>query len=85
MGLGDMLQAQRDAEDAARYRWLRERLIPVSVETVSGSRRWGLQFRIGGDILAVPMKGPNSRADKLDAAIDQERSSPTVGDVSVQG
>jgi phage terminase large subunit GpA-like protein len=24
MGLGDMLQAQRDAEDAKRYRWLRD-------------------------------------------------------------
>lgn len=24
MGIGDMLQAQRDAEDAARYRWLRD-------------------------------------------------------------
>jgi len=23
MGLGDMLQAERDAEDAARYRWLK--------------------------------------------------------------
>lgn len=24
MGIGDMLQAQQDAEDAARYRWLRD-------------------------------------------------------------
>ena len=24
MGLGDMLQAQRDVEDARRYRWLRD-------------------------------------------------------------
>lgn len=24
MGIGDMLQAEQDAEDAARYRWLRD-------------------------------------------------------------
>ena len=32
MGIGDMLQAQVDAEDAARYRWLREHCTLVAVD-----------------------------------------------------
>jgi hypothetical protein len=35
MGIGDMLQAQQDAEDAARYRWLRSHI----AETIIGRIR----------------------------------------------
>jgi hypothetical protein len=78
MGIGDMLQAERDAEDARRYRWLRKRLEIRDQESMAGTSRPALCTRIGRAFM--DSHGPTlstrsaehyeSESAKLDAAID---------------
>lgn len=68
------MTAERDiARDAARYRWLRERLEVRQLQAVSGSVRPGLEVRLGCEFFDVVQRERNRRpklADELDAAID---------------
>lgn len=41
MGIGDMLQAERDAEDAKRYRWLRSQ-----ADVVDEDGGWASHFTL---------------------------------------
>lgn len=61
-------------QDAARYRWLRRRIEVCMVEAVSGSRRPGLEVRLGCEFLDIkprPRSSDASAAEALDAAIDE--------------
>lgn len=65
-----------DAQDAARYRWLRQRIVVRHQEMMSGAIRPCLDVRIGfapiGDHEVVTMNPRYwaEKADELDAAID---------------
>ncbi len=68
------MSADRDInQDAARYRWLRRRIEVRTMEAVSGSRRPGLEVRLGCEFLDItprPRASDASAADALDTAID---------------
>lgn len=74
---------QDDSTDAARYRWLRQRVEVRKEEAMSGSVRDALCIRIGGAFLDSPasrlrsLRDPNAgetRSRELDAAIDAARA-----------
>ena len=69
--------------DAARYRWLRERLHVRFQKSLAGDSRLALDVRIGAAYLDATPSGPNSYLNpqtfwdecaNLDAAIDAHRS-----------
>jgi hypothetical protein len=68
------MSTERDIDrDAARYRWLRERLEVRKLEAVNGTRRPGLNVRLGRsffDSRVSQMGIVDRRGDELDAAID---------------
>lgn len=68
------MSTERDIDrDAARYRWLRERLQVRNMEAMNGTRRPGLNVRLGRsffDSRVSPMGVADRRGDELDAAID---------------
>ena len=68
------MTTERDIDrDAARYRWLRRRIEVCMVEAVSGTRRPGLNVRLGRsffDSRVSQMGIVDRRGDELDAAID---------------
>lgn len=69
MGIGDMLQAQQDAEDARRYRWLK-------------SRYFGADFRYGDPPEPVLVFTLPARAlinASLDRTVDESMRALTVG------
>lgn len=67
MGLGDMLQTERDAEDARRYRWLKaEDRKPMPIGAIS----WRMQGN------GLPCKLADR--DNLDALIDAAIAHPTA-------
>jgi hypothetical protein len=63
MGLGDMLQAERDAEDARRYRWLRQ-------ENSKGPEAGKASIEIVLDEDGCEVESGHS-PDDLDAVIDE--------------
>ncbi|MHB1702383.1 MAG: hypothetical protein ACYCSN_20070 [Acidobacteriaceae bacterium] len=69
------MSIDRDIDrDAARYRWLRRRIEVCMVEAVSGSKRPGLEVRLGCAFLDTeprPRSSDASAAEALDAAIDE--------------
>jgi len=69
MGIGDMLQAERDAEDAARYRWLKTRMGWYSTaDSPGGPALAGVASRIW-------YHATDRTEDTLDALIDSFRTS----------
>lgn len=71
MGLGDMYQAQRDAEDAKRYRWLRS-------ENAKGFPNARANIEIVLDADGCEVESGHSPED-LDATIDDRLAADTEG------
>ncbi|MDA8119157.1 MAG: hypothetical protein M0Z85_03715 [Gammaproteobacteria bacterium] len=69
----DSCKREADEADAARYRWLRERLEVRKLQPMRGPVRPGLEVRLGCEFFDVVQRERNRRpalADELDAAID---------------
>ena len=72
----------RDA-DAARYRWLRQRLEVCTKEAMNGTKRPALEIRLGRAFLdskVRPRIGDVCIADSLDAAIDAAKAGEPHGE-----
>lgn len=74
------MTTERDIDrDAARYRWLRERLEVRNMEAMNGTRRPAIDVRIGRSFVDCPVRPRASKlaqeaearfGNELDAAID---------------
>ena len=75
----DSCKREADEADAARYRWLRERLEVRNMEAMNGTRRPAIDVRIGRSFVDTPVRPRASKlaqeaearfGNELDAAID---------------
>ena len=74
------MSTERDIDrDAARYRWLRERLQVRNMDAMNGTRRPAIDVRIGRSFVDSPIRPRASKlaqeaearfGNELDAAID---------------
>jgi hypothetical protein len=94
MGIGDMLQAERDAEDGARYRWLkaqfelemakRERQELVSQKgnrtTYEAHTEVWCIFRLKDDWRFGETRDVGAGAPEFDKLVDALRAERTTGD-----